>query len=56
MEDLILIKCPKCGKTTTIEGFDVSGADRDNVFCTDCHCEFDPDTGQKWENSPWHVK
>lgn len=41
------ITCPSCGKTETDNhgGWDVLGACEGNVFCTDCHCEFDPDTG-----------
>lgn len=41
-----VITCPKCGKQDDLEGFDVLGADDNNVFCTACHCEFDPETGE----------
>lgn len=39
-----LIRCPKCGHLSDNDGFDVSGSCGDNLFCTQCHCEFDPVT------------
>lgn len=39
------MRCPNCGKSGDEDDFDVLGACNDNVFCTDCHTEFDPDTG-----------
>lgn len=38
-------KCPKCGFIADWDEFDVLGADWPNVFCVQCHCEFDPSTG-----------
>jgi len=42
MDNEELVTCPQCGKQDDIQAFDVLGADGWNVFCTDCHCEFDP--------------
>ena len=36
-----MVRCPKCGKVETLDGFDVLGADDGCVFCTDCHQEID---------------
>lgn len=44
-EPLPQITCPACGKTDDLNGFDCLGACDDNLFCTRCHSEFDPDTG-----------
>lgn len=35
--------CPRCGKQDTIYGFNILGVCGNNLFCTDCHCEFDGD-------------
>ena len=43
-DSLELIRCPECGHVDVLDGFDIIGACADNVFCTICHCEFDPDT------------
>ena len=43
-DSLELIRCPSCGHVDVMDGFDVLGACAANVFCTDCHCEFDPYT------------
>lgn len=40
------VTCPKCGHRDVADCFDVLGACNDNVFCTQCHCEFDPDSGK----------
>ncbi len=51
METMAIITCPQCGHTApenttdNYGGWDVGGACFDNVFCQQCHCEFDPDTG-----------
>ncbi len=45
--------CPKCGKVDVLDAFDVGGADRDNVFCTRCHCEFNPATGTVAPPNAW---
>lgn len=37
-----LIKCPKCEHESDDNGFDVLGACGANLFCTQCHCEFEP--------------
>lgn len=37
--DSEMVKCPKCGHTDDIQGFDVLGADGGCVFCVRCHCE-----------------
>ena len=41
-----IVKCPDCGFTDDLNGFDVLGACASNVFCIKCHCEFNPDTGK----------
>lgn len=41
-EDYELLTCPQCGHMDTMDGFDVMGACDDNVFCTQCDCEFAP--------------
>jgi len=44
--DYDLITCPACKHMDTLDGFDVSGACKDNVFCIQCHREFDMFAGQ----------
>jgi hypothetical protein len=40
------ITCPQCGHADDLDGFDVLGACDCNLFCQQCHAEFDPDTGE----------
>ena len=40
-----MIVCPGCDKIEDSDGFDVIGACGNNLFCTNCNCEFDPSTG-----------
>ena len=40
-------KCPKCGFSGCSDvDFETLGACLDNVFCPECHCEFEPISGQ----------
>ena len=46
-EELTPCTCPECGFDGTLEDdFDIIGACSNNVFCTQCHQEFDPATGE----------
>lgn len=40
LNDSHLISCPECEYTGTLDDFDVIGADEGNLFCTQCHKEF----------------
>lgn len=39
--DMPLLRCPQCGHIDDTSGFDVLGADGDNLFCQRCHHEAD---------------
>ena len=42
-----MIVCPKCAaQYATVDDLDCIGACNDNLFCTQCHCEFDPETSE----------
>jgi predicted RNA-binding Zn-ribbon protein involved in translation (DUF1610 family) len=43
-ESVDFLKCPQCGVIADIDQYDDLGACLDNVFCLQCHCEFDPET------------
>ncbi len=45
-EDSEIVNCPNCGKVSDVDGFDVLGADEGCLFCTDCHCHFNPGTNK----------
>jgi len=40
------VSCPECVFRAPLENFDVLGACRDNIFCPECSCEFDSETGE----------
>lgn len=55
LDELDIVTCPRCGKTSDLNDFDIFLACPGNVFCTQCHCEFDSDSetgGQQHRPSP----
>jgi hypothetical protein len=45
MEDNESLTCLHCFSSHRIDAFDVVGACDGNVFCPDCNCEIESDTG-----------
>lgn len=44
----LTVTCPACGFTSDdTDDFDVMFACWNNLFCNQCNCEFDPDTGKR---------
>lgn len=42
-----VLTCPLCGfQSDDLDDWDCIGACNDNLFCQQCHCEFDPDSGK----------